>query len=312
DTFAPGLAHLSAPTAPAALVVAAAEGASFGAALEAYTVGFEAMGALAEASHPALYDGGWHPTAVCGAVGAAMTAVELMDLDERSRDSAAALALTQAGGLRAAFGSHGKALQVGLAAAAGVQCALYAREGARMPLDSHLGAAGFEAAFRGRVPDTAAAPAIESNWIKRWACCLQTHSAIEAALGQEPGPGPVEVHVHPLSIAAAPIERPRDGLEAKFSIPYMVAWAMLRGEPRVEDFARVDPDVAAVEVIVTADDALLPSAARVGDVTVEWAKGSPERPLSPDELAAKVKALGGPGLPEPDAPAAGVLSGAGV
>ncbi len=66
DTYLPGIAHLSAPTAPAALVVAAELGLRAGDALAAYEEGFEAMGALARASHPALYDRGWHPTAVCG------------------------------------------------------------------------------------------------------------------------------------------------------------------------------------------------------------------------------------------------------
>src|SRR5215217_9594563 len=50
DTYLPGLAHLSAPTAPAALVVAAELGLSAGRALAAFARGFEAMGALARAS----------------------------------------------------------------------------------------------------------------------------------------------------------------------------------------------------------------------------------------------------------------------
>src|SRR5215470_6353019 len=72
DTFLPGIAHLSAPVAPAALAVAAEIGADVDALLAAYAAGFEAMGALARASHPMLYDRGFHPTAVCGAVGAAV------------------------------------------------------------------------------------------------------------------------------------------------------------------------------------------------------------------------------------------------
>src|SRR3954449_3401971 len=74
DTFLPGIAHLSAPVAPAALVVGTHVGAPIGAVLDAYAAGFEAMGALAGASHPGLYDRGFHPTAVCGPVGAAVAA----------------------------------------------------------------------------------------------------------------------------------------------------------------------------------------------------------------------------------------------
>src|SRR5215212_3453739 len=75
DTFLPGIAHLSAPVAPAAIAVGAEAGATVGDVLAAYARGFEAMGALAAAGHPALYDRGWHPTAVCGGVGAAVASV---------------------------------------------------------------------------------------------------------------------------------------------------------------------------------------------------------------------------------------------
>ncbi|HKG17754.1 MAG TPA: MmgE/PrpD family protein, partial [Solirubrobacteraceae bacterium] len=45
DTYLPGLAHLSAPVAPAALGLAGRLGARVGQALDAYAAGFEAMGA---------------------------------------------------------------------------------------------------------------------------------------------------------------------------------------------------------------------------------------------------------------------------
>ena len=61
DTYLPGIAHLSAPTAPAAIAVAAALDLTVGDALDAHAAGFEAMGALSR-SHR-LYEGGWHPTA---------------------------------------------------------------------------------------------------------------------------------------------------------------------------------------------------------------------------------------------------------
>ena len=127
DTYLPGIAHLSAPTAPAAIALAASLDRSVGDALDAYAAGFEAMGRLSR-SHD-LYEGGWHPTAVCGAAGAAHTAARLLGLDEERTGAAERLALLQAGGLRAAFGSDGKSLQVGMAAAAGVHAARIAASG---------------------------------------------------------------------------------------------------------------------------------------------------------------------------------------
>src|SRR5947199_28141 len=61
---------------------------------------------------------------------------------------AAGLALLRSGGLRSAFGSDGKALQVGLAAASGVVAAELVAAGATIDLNGVLGeAAGWRAAF---------------------------------------------------------------------------------------------------------------------------------------------------------------------
>ena len=130
DTLPEGVAHVSAAAAPAALVVAADRGRSLSDALDAYALGYEAMAAVAAAGHPALYDAGWHPTAVCGPAGAAVAAATLLRLSPAQGDTALAIAMLRAGGTRGAFGSDGKAIQVGQAAAAGVQSALLARAGA--------------------------------------------------------------------------------------------------------------------------------------------------------------------------------------
>jgi 2-methylcitrate dehydratase PrpD len=81
DTFEAGIAHVSAACAPAALIVAARRGASLDTMLEAYATGFETMAVLAAASHPALYDAGWPPTAVCGPVQAALLAQAAVAVD---------------------------------------------------------------------------------------------------------------------------------------------------------------------------------------------------------------------------------------
>ena len=220
DTYLPGIAHLSAPTAPAAIAVSAVRGTSVGDVLAAHAAGFEAMGALSRASHPALYDGGWHPTAVCGAAGAATAAGCLLGLDPAALVSAQRLALLQAGGMRAAFGSDGKAMQVGMAATSGVHAALAAEGGAEVAVDVIEAAGGFAQAFGGvwAEPDLDDA-AIAANWIKPWPCCLMAHSSIEAALRAGPPPGPIEVVVHQRARQAAAYDDVSDGLKGKLSMP---------------------------------------------------------------------------------------------
>jgi 2-methylcitrate dehydratase PrpD len=299
DTYLPGIAHLSAPTAPAAIVVAARFQATVGDALDAYAAGFEAMGALSR-SHR-LYDGGWHPTAVCGAAGAAVVTARLIGGDEAA---AVRLALLQAGGLRAAFGSDGKSLQVGMAAAAGVQAGMLAVGGAVISPDVMDAPDGFAAAFGARSEDDGRA-AIDENWIKPWPCCLMSHSAIEAATQAGVAEAKaIEVVVHPVARRAAAYDDVADGLQAKFSIPYLVAWTALNGEPEPKTFDRVNRHVqsfARERVRVRTDDTLGETEAVLladGDEVARVAAslGSPQRPLTTEQLAAKCHRLAGDAL----------------
>jgi 2-methylcitrate dehydratase PrpD len=289
DTYAPGLAHLSAPTAPAAILVGAHVGATIDQMLDAYAAGFEAMATLAKANHPRLRERGWHPTSVCGVVGAAVSAGQLLGVD------AARLALLHAAGLVAAFGSDGKALQVGAAAAAGVRTARLAAAGATV---SDEVVAGFEAAYGATWVPLDGGGAVEQNWIKAYPCCLQTHAAIDAALVAGTGD---EVVVHPVSLTAATLDDVHTGLEAKFSIPYLTAYTLMRGAPTVQSFRTVDDEVRARRVRVTADDSLLESEAVLlagGEevARVKAAVGSPANPMTPERHAEKIRSLAGGSL----------------
>jgi 2-methylcitrate dehydratase PrpD len=320
DTSLPGIAHLSAPSAPAALVLAAELGLSAGDALDAYAEGFEAMGALARASHPALYDRGWHPTAVCGGVGAAVASAHLLP---GPRNSAVALALLRASGLRAAFGSDGKSLQVGLAAASGVAAARLAVAGACAPLEA--AARGWEEATGGTFAEPDGRRAIDENWIKAWPCCLQTHGAIEAAdRVRDRAPVALTVTVHPVSLQAAAVgPEPADGLEAKFSIPYLTAYTLVHGPPVVESFDGVDPEAVerARHIEVRPDSSLLESEFVLHNKDEEIARvkaalGSPAKPMDAEALRAKVERLAGAelagALDDLDRPASDLLDLAGL
>jgi 2-methylcitrate dehydratase PrpD len=329
DTYLPGLAHLSAPVAPAALGFAAELDAPVGEALDAYAAGFEAMGALARAAHPALYEGGWHPTAVCGAVGAATAAARLLGLDSAEEGNAVRLAALRAGGLRAAFGSDGKSLQVGMAAAEGVLGARMAAAGARISQSVPDGPAGFEEAFGAHWAAAGdGGAAVAQNWIKPWPCCLMAHSAVEAAATARrqgvDARAEVTVTVHPRARRAAAYDDVDDGLQAKFSLPYLVAYTLLRGEPSAASFAGVDAEARALRadrIRVRTDPAMGETEtvleADAGAVfRVAHSLGSPQRPMSEEQLAAKVEDLAGRrlagALHDLQRPVAELLSAAGL
>jgi 2-methylcitrate dehydratase PrpD len=293
------------------------------------------MAAVAEASHPRLYDAGWHPTAVCGPIGSAVVAARLLDLTEAQCESALAIALLRAGGTRGAFGTDGKAIQVGLAVAAGVQGALLAQAGAEVDSRALHGPLGFEGVLGAKWPRAGATPAdgesrraIAENWIKLHPSCLGTHSPIDAAAqvregDRRAGDGKLSVAVHPVARQAAHLDAVNDGLSAKFSIPYCVAHTLIHGPPGVRDFIALDG--AARErsrsISVTVDDSLpefgaVLSAERGELARVSCPRGAPERPVTEAELAAKLADLTGNRLDgvfdDPDASAGTALEAAGL
>lgn len=317
DTYRPGVVHLSAPTAPTALILGAELDRSVADVVAAYSAGFEVMASMSIASGPPLYERGWHPTAVCGVVGSAVAAATLLALDADQQRSAIALALLRAGGLREAFGSDGKALQVGMAAGAGSVAARLADKGVTAPLSRIAGSLGFEVAYGAPVELVSGPAAIGQNWLKPWPCCLQTHPAISAAIeARDRGVDPrhrVTVKVHPFAREAARFDDVTTGLQAKFSIPYMTAFTLLYGPPEPDSLRRVDGSArmhARDLVRVETDPALGESEAMLitGDrviARVDAPLGSPELPMSAGMLWSKVEGLVGDrldGALQPDRP----------
>jgi 2-methylcitrate dehydratase PrpD len=83
DTHASASLHPSAPIVPAALAAAEMTGADGRALIAAIVAGYEVQIRLSLALDPAAhYDRGFHPTATCGAFGAAAAAGRLLGLDQ--------------------------------------------------------------------------------------------------------------------------------------------------------------------------------------------------------------------------------------
>jgi 2-methylcitrate dehydratase PrpD len=156
-----------------------------------------------------------------------------------------------------------------------------------------------------------------------WPCCLMSHSAVQAASEAREAlaasAAPIEVVVHPVARRAAAYDDVADGLQAKFSIPYLVAYVVLHGEPEPASFDGVDPEaraLAAARVRLHVDAGLRQAEAVValnGDevARVPASRGSPEAPMDAGELQAKCRLLAGDRLDalldDPDAPAQSLL-----
>jgi 2-methylcitrate dehydratase PrpD len=340
DIFRDGIYHPGAPTIAAVLALCEHVGGSGPDLLRAVTVGYEVGNRIAAAVNPAHYRF-WHTTGTVGVLGAAGAAAELLRLDAEKFTHALATATTMAAGLQQAFRSDAmsKPLHSGHAAEAGLLAAMLAARGFTGAPDVLEGKAGFGAAMA-QAPDWGRAtaglgtdePTVNQVTVKNHSCCGHTFAALDAAVQLRDGVDVenvdrVDVATYGTAIEVAGNPDPRSEFEAKFSIAFTVASALIDGPVRLRAFTpdRLhDPVVRALAAKVRLHvdptmDAAFPGrrAARVTVVSsiggqvraVERStrKGDPDDPLTDAELAAKFAEYATPTL-GPDATAA--LAGA--
>ena len=254
--------HPSVPIVPGLLALAERCGASGLSVLEAYIAGVELETRLAQAVHFEHYEKGWHPTSTLGVFGAAAAASKLMSLTPQHTATALAIAASMASGVKANFGTMTKPLHIGHAARDGVHCALLAEAGFDAQLHALEHAQGFLNLYNGQdnfriermlQPWFSPAVVIEPGIsLKQFACCGSTHPAIFMALRlRDEGLSlddvtNVWVGTHPRRLPHTFNPDPKNGLEAKFSMQYCVARALVSGAPRrlhFEDDAIDEPQV---------------------------------------------------------------------
>ena len=327
------LAHPSAPLVSALVAAGELTGAPGGRLADAYVIGFEIEARLGRVMNPRHYQRGWHCTSTLGAIGAAAAVSRLWGLDASVTAHAIAIAASEASGLKENFGTMVKPLHAGLAARDGVLAAQLARGGMTASAAALDGPQGFLHAMDSSRDDLDRAAAdLGSRWemvdtgitVKLYPSCAATHPPLDAILALRAREGltadmidRVEVHVDAITPTVLIYDRPVSGLEAKFSMPFCAAAAVVDGRVGIDTFdaARIgDASVAALmsRVTMTVDPALgvdVPALtqARVqvrlrdGRVLTEFANGArgyPEQPASDEELAAKFLSCAVRTLPE--------------
>ncbi|GAA3742062.1 2-methylcitrate dehydratase PrpD [Spinactinospora alkalitolerans] len=278
-----------------------------GSVARAYLAAAGVMARLGTALGWEHYSSGWHATCAAGAPAAAAGAAVRLGLDAEGIARAMALAVPAAGGVQQAFGTAGKALQVGFAADAGVRAA-------------HLAAAGATADPRaltqwlrlvGGDPDRVdtSGPAVPGGLaVKMFPCCYAMQRPI-SAVRELPAVRPDEVTsvvVRTPEGTTQPLihHDPGTGLQAKFSLEYAVAAALLDGRPgfasftddavrrpaarRLLSLVRIEHDAGGDQLL--AGEVRL-EVHRGGDVVrgaLRFPPGSPSRPPDGPELSAKI------------------------
>lgn len=284
DNFRPGASHASAVLVPALLGPALARGAPGRALVDAYLVGLEAQAAVGRGVNPSHYTAGWHSTSTVGCIGTAAGVAWLRGLDEAGIARAMSLAVSMAAGIKGQFGTPAKPLHAGLAARNAVEAAALAECGMTGRTDILEAPQGFRELFGG--PDAAgwdgvaigAPHVIESDGLmpKRHPCCGSTHNAVDIVLDLKAMHGFAAAEVAAVETLVGIANRrnlaypdPTDEMQARFSMQYCVALALLKDRLELSDFT---PEAVAAEPV----RALLP---RIGMASYsaeeEWAAGRP-------------------------------------
>jgi len=334
--------HAAAPIIPAAFAVAEREHADGRAFLAAVVVGYEAAFRIGEAVNPSHYYF-FHPTGTVATFGAAAAAGSLIGLSADQMVDALGSAGTQAAALWEfnADGAMSKHLHPGKAAMNGVLAADLAHVGFTGATRILEGDRGFLRAMTGgpqrsaphydasRITDRLGTRwKISENGYKLYSCCAHTHTAVDCALdvrGRRRWSNDdvlrqvsrVSIETYAPGYEIVKEMNPRTPYQAKFSLAYCVAAALLEGTLGLEQFdeERFWPDgvreSAIAELlgrvtVTVADDltAKYPSAWPVRltislkDGAIERAasehpRGNPENPVSTDELEKKFSALVG-------------------
>jgi 2-methylcitrate dehydratase PrpD len=305
DLHMASTAHISAVCAAVALAT--------GGEARAYLAGAGVMARVGTALGWRHYQAGWHATCTAGAPAAAVAAAIARGLGAESTATAISLAVPAAGGVQRAFGTAAKALQVGFAAEAGVRAAALAGAGATADpraLDDWLALVGGD-------PDglDTGGPAVPGGLaVKLFPCCyaLQRPIAATQTLGDLPPARVRRIHVRTPASSLAPLHHhsPATGLQGKFSLEYGIAAALLDGRPGFDSFtdeAVRRPDAVrlsrAVEVASSeAGDNLLAGEVEIGitledgtdtAATLALPPGAPDRPVTDDQLRAKLELCAG-------------------
>jgi 2-methylcitrate dehydratase PrpD len=248
DNSAPMIAHPSGSLVCALLPLAQDRRATGREVVDAYAVGFEVGVKLGRMLNPGLYERGWHATRVLGVIGATAACARLIGLDAAHTTHALGIATSMAGGIRQNFGTMTMPLHVGLTARDAIHAALLAERDFGADPAALDGKYGFFRVFAEQTPALATFGApfelVASGIIfKPYPSGAPSHAAVDAALtlrrrleGELTRIARVTCFVHPWNAMTLRDEEPADPLQAKVSLRFCVAAALLHGRLSWREF----------------------------------------------------------------------------
>ena len=247
------LAHPSCALVPALLAAGELAQSPSSALLDAYVVGFELECRLGNVMNPRHYhQRGWHCTSSIGTLGAAAAAARVLGLDTHSTRHALGIAASSACGLKENMGSMVKPLHAGLAARNGLMAARLAQRGFTASQHAIDGPQGYLTVMDSEQPTLEFTVAdLGTRWeiletgitVKLYPSCAATHPPLDALMEIKRREGitaeqiqSIDVEVDSMTPRLLIHPNPATGLEAKFSMPFCAAAALVYPRIAIETF----------------------------------------------------------------------------
>lgn len=326
DTHVASVCHASTSAVPMALAMANYRGLPGADLLLGYVLAVEVTARIGMAANGGFHDVGFHPTGVAGAFGCATAAAKMEGLPAKLIGYAQGFVGSTSAGLLEFLddGSWTKRAHPGLAASNAITATAFARQGFQTPRRVYEGRFGlFNTHLVNHTPDLAACTAglgttweVLNNAVKPFPVCHFTHAFADAAMILTKGNGiaaadiaSIDAYIHPTpgQVVSYPADKklvPKSDYDAKFSLPFIVAASIIRGQ---FGLAELEPDALANREIldlaakVTSHDdpesgfpkhysgaiTITLHDGRVFSHREQVNRGADERPLSADEIIAK-------------------------
>ena len=310
--------HQSAVMVPCVLAAGESKGVSGRELIEAYIVGAEISMMLAKTMGKEAQELGLHPAGVCGSLGAAAAAARIFGLTREQIQVALGIAASLTAGLSQNFGTMVKPLHLGNAARNGIMAAELASLGFTANPNIFDQQGGFFSALKAE--DTSAQLGKTFRFLqpgiafKAYPCPYSSQRAVSAIIkiAEDHNINPKDVIE--ITCAAAPKtfrvlihHRPATGLEAKFSLEYLMAAGLALRTINAEsfEFKHVNDPVMRdlMQKVRSINAPLERKTPGEGDVTVQvrtrtgvfeetvtYAPGHPKNPLTWERLSEKYRA----------------------
>ena len=239
-----GASHPSASIYSALLSISQIKSLTLANIYDGWSVGYELIIRLGQALGYGHYYNGWHSASTLGSIGTAAAVSRVLKLNQDQMANAISIATSFSSGLKLQFGRDTKAFHIGLAAQAGIQAALLAKNGGNANHDIWDTNRGFidiyGTKFSKKLNSLTSKmnfgeAVIESpNFLKLWPTCSYTHRVIEAGIMLNKKIDikniiSVKIIFPEPWIRVSRFHIPKNATEARFSLSYCFSVSLLRG-----------------------------------------------------------------------------------